>query len=69
MNVTANSVSSAPVKLLLTIPETSAALGLGRSAVYELVLLGEIPSVKIGRARRVPFKALEDFVARRLNGE
>jgi excisionase family DNA binding protein len=56
----------APVKLLLTIPETSDALGLGRSAVYELLLLGEIASIKIGRARRVPLKALEDFVARRL---
>jgi excisionase family DNA binding protein len=66
MAVNVKEIANAPVKLLLTIPEVSHALGLGRSAVYELVLLGEIPSLKIGRARRVPLKGLEEFVARHL---
>jgi excisionase family DNA binding protein len=50
-------------KLLLTIPEAAYRLGMGRSFVYELVLKGEIPSIKLGRARRVPVAALEQFVA------
>ena len=53
-------------KLLLTVPEASVVLGLSRSVMYELMDAGEIRSVKIGRARRVPFVALEEFVAHRL---
>jgi excisionase family DNA binding protein len=54
------------VKLLLTVAEAATALGLCRSAVYELLLTGAIPSVKIGRARRIPLKGLEDFVTSHL---
>ena len=53
-------------KLLLTISEAAFLLGMGRSFVYELVLKGEIPSIKLGRARRIPASALERFVAARL---
>ena len=53
-------------RLLLTIPEVADRLGLGRSFIYQLVMKGEIPSIKIGRARRVPSKGLEDFVAARI---
>ena len=49
-------------KLLLTIPEVAYRIGLGRSFVYELVMKGEIKSVKIGRARRVPVSAVEEFI-------
>lgn len=58
--------SQADSKLLLTIPEVAFRLGLGRSFVYQLVMSGKIPSIKLGRARRVPASALEDFVAGRL---
>ena len=51
-------------KLLYTVPEAAMRLGLGRSLVYELVMRGEIISIKIGRARRVPVSALDQFVAR-----
>lgn len=60
-------VSTHTVKLLLTVPEVALALGVGRSVVYELLLVGEIQSVKIGRARRVPVKSLEDYIARLLS--
>ena len=56
-------------KILLTITEVAHRLGLGRSFVYELVMKGEVPSIKIGRARRVPAAALERFVETRLNRE
>ena len=50
-------------KLLLTIPEVAHRLGMGRSFVYQLVLSGEIPSIKLGRARRVPAAVIDQFVA------
>jgi excisionase family DNA binding protein len=51
-------------RLLLTVPEAAVALGIGRTLAYELVLRGELPSVKLGRARRIPVAALEAFVAK-----
>jgi excisionase family DNA binding protein len=53
-------------RLLLTIPEAADALNVSRSILYELLLAGEVTSVKIGRSRRVPMLSLEEFVARRL---
>jgi len=51
-------------RLLLTVPEAAMRLGLGRSLIYQLVMSGELASVKVGRARRVPVSALENFVER-----
>jgi excisionase family DNA binding protein len=51
-------------KLLLTIPEVGAQLGLGRSKIYQLLGEGILPVVRIGRAVRIPRQALEDLVAR-----
>jgi excisionase family DNA binding protein len=53
-------------RLLLRIPEVSDATGLGRSTVYELIASGALPSVKIGKARRVPADALRQWVADRV---
>jgi excisionase family DNA binding protein len=41
-------------------------LGLSRSLLYEFVLRGDVQSIKIGRARRIPVTALDDFIAQRL---
>jgi excisionase family DNA binding protein len=51
-------------RLLVTIQEAAVALGLGRSTVYELVAGGELESVTVGRARRIPVRELEEFVTR-----
>jgi excisionase family DNA binding protein len=51
-------------KLLLTVDEAARRLGIGRSHAYVFVLRGEIESVKIGRSRRVPVEAIEQFVDR-----
>ncbi len=56
-------------RVLLSIPEVALRLGLGRSLVYTLVMKGEIDSIKIGRARRIPIAALERFVNDRLVAE
>lgn len=56
-------------KKLLNVNEAATALGLGRSLVYTLVTTGELVSIKIGRARRIPLSALDEFIARRLEQE
>ena len=38
-------------------------LSLSRSKVYELLSTGDIGSVRIGRSRRIPRSALDDYVA------
>ena len=49
--------------LLLTIEAAAARLAIGRTRVYELVASGRLPSVKLGRSRRVRVLDLEEFVA------
>lgn len=51
-------------KLLLKPEEAADLLGIGRSKLYELLLVGAIESVRIGSCRRVPLVALQEFVAR-----
>ena len=48
---------------LLTVPELAIELRIGRNAAYKMVRNGLIRSVKIGKAIRVPRKALEDFLS------
>jgi excisionase family DNA binding protein len=50
-------------KLMVTADEAAEILSLSRSTVYELMEAGRLPSVLIGRARRVSWAALETFVA------
>jgi excisionase family DNA binding protein len=52
-----------PVRLLLTVGEGAAALGIGRTLFYDLLMRGTIYSVKVGAARRVPLAALQAYVA------
>ena len=39
---------------VLTVPETARVLRLGRTACYEGIRSGDIPSIKVGRSIRVP---------------
>ena len=48
--------------LALTVEAAARRIGMSRGALYPLVMSGEIPSMKIGRARRVPVAALEAWV-------
>ncbi|WP_030891275.1 helix-turn-helix domain-containing protein [Streptomyces sp. NRRL F-5053] len=47
---------------LLTVPQVMARLKVGRSTVYDLIRSRRLPSLTIGRARRVPASALRDFI-------
>ena len=50
-------------KLLLKIPEVCIATGLGRSTVYQLLdQPNGLPTVRIGRAVRVPAEAVRQWV-------
>lgn len=50
---------------LLFSPEMAAAkLSLSRTAIFNLMRAGELQSIKIGRARRIPAAVLEEYVER-----
>jgi excisionase family DNA binding protein len=51
---------------LLRVEEAAEALQMSRSKLYEMIASGEIPSVTIGRSRRVPAEALRRRVDERL---
>jgi len=59
--VTHNATSNS--KLLVTVSEAGRVLAISRSKVYELMEAGYIPSVCIGRSRRIRVSDLESFVA------
>lgn len=57
--------------VLLTVEEAAAVLGVGRSAAYALARLWEdtggragLPTVRVGRSRRVPVARLEELIGR-----
>ena len=52
-------------KLLLRVGEAIEITGLGRTKLYELIGSGEIPSVRVGSAVRIPVSALRDWVERK----
>jgi excisionase family DNA binding protein len=52
----------APMKLLLTITEASQVLAISRSKFYDLLNSRHLPSVHIGRSRRIRLTDLEEFV-------
>jgi excisionase family DNA binding protein len=51
---------------LLTVVDAARHLRISRSKVYELLASGELPSVRIGRNRRITMADLADFVENHL---
>lgn len=47
---------------LLSIDETAAALGLGRTAVYAELTSGRLRSFKVGRRRLIPASAIDIYI-------
>jgi excisionase family DNA binding protein len=56
--------SSLDHALLLTPEEAARRLSIGRTTIYALMASGDLPSVTIGRCRRIPVSALKSFVVR-----
>ena len=53
--------------MLVSVAELSTMLNLGRTATWELVRKHKIKSIKIGRTRRVPVSAIQEYVAQLLD--
>ena len=60
-------LSSAP-ELLLTVEECARRLAIARSHLYLHIQAGTMPSIKIGRSRRIAVADLEAFVESRRTG-
>jgi excisionase family DNA binding protein len=52
-----------PERILLTVEEAAERLCIGRTSMYRLVSTGQIESVRIGRLRRIPTSAIDDYAA------
>jgi excisionase family DNA binding protein len=48
----------------VSVDEAAAMLSVGRTLIYDLLASGDLVSVKIGVARRIPVSALHDFIER-----
>jgi len=55
-------VERQPAKMLLTVEEAAHLMSLSRTRMYALLGRGHIVSVKVGGVRRIPMKALQQFV-------
>lgn len=53
---------------LLKVAEVGERLSLSRSAVYELIAARQLPSVAVGRARRVREADLDGFIRHKAEG-
>lgn len=51
---------------LLRVEDVSRILGLGRSKTYELLATGELPSISLGWARRIPVASLQAWLERKV---
>ena len=54
--------SESSPRLLLTVEEAADRIGICRANMFKLIRRGEVKSVKVGRLRRIPPAALEDYV-------
>ena len=52
-------------RITYSIPEAAAALGVGRSTLYELMTAGELRSYQVGRRRFVKPEEVQRFINRR----
>jgi len=55
-------------QLLLRAEEAAKILGIGRAKTYEMIASGELPSVRVGRAVRVPASRLGQWIEDRIEG-
>ncbi|MFJ6139278.1 helix-turn-helix domain-containing protein [Kitasatospora sp. NPDC092286] len=55
-----------PTLVALTVEEAARRLQIGRTTMYGLIKDGEIETIPIGRARRVPAEAVVEYVRSRM---
>jgi excisionase family DNA binding protein len=49
-------------RLLVSVEEAAELLGIGRSTLYDLLRVDAVASVHIGRSRRIPVDALQEYI-------
>jgi len=57
-----------PERLLLTVEEAAYRLGIGRTQAFQLIRLGDLKTVRIGRLRRVHKDEVAAYAARLARG-
>jgi excisionase family DNA binding protein len=50
-------------RLLVSVEDAAELLDVGRSTVYDLMRTRSVPSVRIGRCRRIPLDGLRAYIA------
>lgn len=50
---------------LLTVPDAAEALSVSENTVWNMIRTGELPSVKVRRARRIESEAIDRYIADR----
>ncbi len=51
-----------PKRLVFSVREAAAVLGIGKDLCYELIGRGELPHLRLGKRVVVPIRALTEFV-------
>ncbi len=55
-------------RILLRVNEAATLMGLSKSYVHRLILSGDLPYVRFGRAVRIPLDDLQRWIASRIEG-
>lgn len=53
------------MKMLLTINEAATAMSVSRSTLYKILRTGELKSIRLGAANRIPAENIQAFIAAR----
>ena len=59
MDITNNKVE---LPMLFTVEQVAQILGIGRSTVFQLIKSEQIESIRLGRSRRIPVDAMQNYV-------
>lgn len=59
MDITKNQVE---LPMLFTVEQVAQILGIGRSTVFQLIKAEKIESIRLGRSRRIPIDAMQNYV-------
>jgi excisionase family DNA binding protein len=55
-------------RVLYRVEEAAELLSVSRTRIYELIRSDQLRTVRVGKSRRVPARALDDYVARLMRG-
>jgi excisionase family DNA binding protein len=64
MTAERNAPRSDDSRRLHSVPEAARLLGVGRTYMFRLIATGHIESVKIGKLRKIPNDALDEYIDR-----